>query len=109
VGLTYTAEAKASLQQKKDFLISDCKITLYYTCKPDLSDFYSVKIPTTSIRKKETDSFIVMMLNTANQNNFWQTFSCPMVYPRIEYNWCVTGENKQVRTKYISNFICYQT
>jgi hypothetical protein len=104
VGLTYTEEAKELLQEKEDFTTADCNITLFYTGEPDLSDFYSVRIPPNALRKNEAKGFIVMMLNTVHQHNLWQTFECPMIYPRLEYNWCVTGDNRQVR--FYTNVIC---
>ncbi len=99
MGITWTDEIKTQLQQKEDFSLSDCNIRIYYTCQPDLVDLYSVNIPSSPFRKKESMAFIVMMLNTTNQNNLWQSIPCPMTFPRVNYNWCVTGENKQVNIK----------
>ena len=82
VGISWTPEAKAEMQQKETFSINDCHLTMYYTCLPDLSDFYSVKIPPSPFRKKDTSCFLFMVLSTANQIDLWQTISCPMYFLR---------------------------
>lgn len=104
MGITWTDEAKNEMHQKSDFSLNDCHITMYYTCEPDLSDFYSVTIPSSPpFRVKETTCFVYMLLSTTEPSNTWQKVIVPMSFPRVSYNWCVTGENKQVRIKYSNN------
>ena len=95
VGITWSDEAKTELLEKEEFSLNDCHITMYYTCQPDLSDFYSVTIPPSPYRVKEATCFVFMVLSTTDST--WQQISTPMTFPRVSYNWCVTGENKQVR------------
>jgi uncharacterized protein YbdZ (MbtH family) len=94
VGIRWRDEKKAALQEKVPFSLSSCQITMNVTCSSD--DIYSVPIAATPFRKQNTTAFVVMVLNTEHQYDMWQSFSCPMTFPRCSYNWCVAGENKLV-------------
>jgi hypothetical protein len=103
-GIRWKTEARSYLQNEP-FSTQECEITIHKTCQPDYSDIFSVPIPASKERKKDSQAFVMMILTCQNElkldeNDVFQSLECPMTFSTCSYNWCITGENRLVSIFY---------
>ena len=60
-----------------------------------------------SKKAKKPLSFTFFLLSQEDVEAQWQQFSCPMEFPQCRYNWCITGENRDVSLYFSTSNITF--
>jgi hypothetical protein len=63
--------------------------------------------PVRSKAKTPQTSLTFYLLSLEENEAQWQQFVCPMDFPQCHYNWCASGENRDVNIYFSYNYFFF--
>lgn len=102
-GLGWSEASKEILRNIYELQLDACQIKLRFTFKKNHRDeMFTQEVESKKSTKQKSFTFFLLTLDDFEAE--WQQFLCPMDFPQCHYNWCISGENREV-SLYILSYL----